>query len=100
MSGENKLIAGTANPELAQEISDSIGVPLCKCVIKSFADGALQPLSPRRTGLSFLLLLRLLAGAALTVFVCRRGVRPDRREHKRREKERGDRQRHFRLAKF
>jgi len=34
-----KLIAGTANPELAEEVARNMGVPLSKALIKSFADG-------------------------------------------------------------
>jgi phosphoribosylpyrophosphate synthetase len=34
-----RLIAGTANPALAQEISDHLGVPLSQGTTKSFADG-------------------------------------------------------------
>jgi hypothetical protein len=48
---EMKVIAGTANPELAQEVSDHLGVPLSECMTKSFADGAHSSLAtpPRRT---------------------------------------------------
>jgi phosphoribosylpyrophosphate synthetase len=43
MAGDHppiRLIAGTANPELAQEVSDNLGVPLSVGTTKSFADGA------------------------------------------------------------
>jgi ribose-phosphate pyrophosphokinase len=33
------LLAGSANPELAQKVSDELGVPLGKVTIKRFADG-------------------------------------------------------------
>src|SRR6266581_8358190 len=37
--GELKLIAGTANPELAGHISDVLGIPLTSARLRRFADG-------------------------------------------------------------
>jgi ribose-phosphate pyrophosphokinase len=37
--GEIKIFSGTANPQLAQKISEYIEIPLGKCEIKRFADG-------------------------------------------------------------
>lgn len=37
--GEIKIFSGTANPKLAQKISEYIEIPLGKCEIKRFADG-------------------------------------------------------------
>ena len=34
-----KLLAGTANPLLADEVSEAMGIPLCEVDIKTFADG-------------------------------------------------------------
>ena len=34
-----KIFAGNSNPELAQKISDSIGIPLGKCEVGKFANG-------------------------------------------------------------
>lgn len=34
-----RLIAGTANPQLALEVSEHLGVALSECMTKSFADG-------------------------------------------------------------
>jgi ribose-phosphate pyrophosphokinase len=42
MNYELKLIAGTANPELAKRISDYLKVPLCKVEIGHFSDGELK----------------------------------------------------------
>ncbi len=40
--GELKLIAGTANPDLAQRISDEIGVPLTDPRVRRFPDGEID----------------------------------------------------------
>ncbi len=37
-----KLFALNSNPELAQEISEHIGVPLSKCTVNRFSDGEVQ----------------------------------------------------------
>ena len=34
-----KLISGTAHPELAQNISKYLNVPLCDVMVKAFPDG-------------------------------------------------------------
>jgi ribose-phosphate pyrophosphokinase len=44
-----RLIAGTANPALAQEISDHLGVPLSQGTTKSFADGVTTIVFTRST---------------------------------------------------
>ncbi len=40
--GELKLIAGTANPELAGHISDVLGIPLTSARLRRFADGEIN----------------------------------------------------------
>ncbi|MCF8566300.1 ribose-phosphate diphosphokinase [Alicyclobacillus tolerans] len=40
--GDLKLFTGNANPELAQEIADHIGVSLGDCVVHRFMDGEVQ----------------------------------------------------------
>ena len=40
-----KLLAGTANPLLADEVSEAMGIPLCEVDIKTFADGEREELS-------------------------------------------------------
>lgn len=42
MNDELKLIAGTANPELAKKIASYLGVELCKVEIGRFSDGELR----------------------------------------------------------
>jgi len=42
MAGDLKLIAGNSNPELAQEISDCLGVPLCDAEVSRFPDGEIH----------------------------------------------------------
>ena len=39
MPHDLKLFTGTSNPELAQEISDYLEIPLGDVIIKTFADG-------------------------------------------------------------
>jgi ribose-phosphate pyrophosphokinase len=40
--GELKLIAGTANPELARHISEVLGIPLTSARLRRFADGEIN----------------------------------------------------------
>ncbi len=42
MAGDLKLIAGNSNPELAQEISSCLGVPLCDAEVSRFPDGEIH----------------------------------------------------------
>ena len=42
MTGDLKLIAGNSNPELAQEISGCLGVPLCDAEVSRFPDGEIH----------------------------------------------------------
>ena len=44
-----KLLAGTANPLLADEVSEAMGIPLCEVDIKTFADGELEDGCPLRS---------------------------------------------------
>ncbi len=71
-----RLIAGTANPQLAQEISDHLGVPLTEGTTKSFADGAATIVFARRTRVRCLHTSHYLCLVARP----RRGFRADRRE--------------------
>ena len=69
-----RLIAGTANPQLAQEISDHLGVPLTEGTTKSFADGAATIVFTRRTrvrALSARFSLAVLGGSSQARFSCR-----------------------------
>ena len=43
-----KLLAGTANPLLADEVSEAMGIPLCEVDIKTFADGEREERLPLR----------------------------------------------------
>ena len=43
-----KLLAGTANPLLADEVSEAMGIPLCEVDIKTFADGEHEKRLPLR----------------------------------------------------
>ena len=42
IGGDLKLVTGNANPELAQEIADHIGVSLAECSVMRFQDGEVQ----------------------------------------------------------
>lgn len=42
IDGDLKLVTGNANPELAQEIADHIGVSLAECKVNHFMDGEVQ----------------------------------------------------------
>ncbi len=42
MNGDLKLIAGNSNPELAREISECLGVPLCDAEVGRFPDGEIS----------------------------------------------------------
>lgn len=42
MAGDLKLIAGNSNPELAEEISGCLGVPLCDAEVSRFPDGEIH----------------------------------------------------------
>ena len=44
-----KLLAGTANPLLADEVSEAMGIPLCEVDIKTFADGERERGCPLRS---------------------------------------------------
>ena len=67
-----RLIAGTANPALAQEISDHLGVPLSHGTIKSFADGVTTIVFNRPTrAMPARVSLATLRGASQARFSCR-----------------------------
>lgn len=40
---EMRLFTGNANPDLASDISDSIGIPLSNMTVTKFADGEVRP---------------------------------------------------------
>lgn len=42
MAGDLKLVAGNANPTLAEEISNVLGIPLCAAAVRRFADGEIS----------------------------------------------------------
>jgi ribose-phosphate pyrophosphokinase len=42
MAGQLKLIAGNSNPQLAQEISSSLNIPLCDVTVGRFPDGEIN----------------------------------------------------------
>ena len=50
---EMRLFTGNANPDLASDISDSIGIPLSNMTVTKFADGEVRPSLARAARTSY-----------------------------------------------